>query len=68
MNDETFHQSIRKLLKTVGVQSQQRIEEAVAQALAEGRLAGDESLPASVTLEVAGLELKVEFQGDIELE
>ncbi|MDN3556776.1 DUF6494 family protein [Halomonas maura] len=68
MHDETFHQSIRKLLKTVGVQSQQRIEEAVAQALAEGRLAGDESLPARVTLEVAGLELKVEFQGDIELE
>ncbi|MBB3232729.1 DUF6494 family protein [Halomonas stenophila] len=68
MNDETFHHSIRKLLKTVGVQSQQHIEEAVAQALAEGRLAGDESLPASVTLEVAGLELKVTFQGDIELE
>lgn len=68
MNDETFHHSIRKLLKTVGVQSQQQIEQAVRQALDEGRLEGDEALPASVTLRVAGLDLDVEFRGDIELE
>ncbi|MBB3191022.1 DUF6494 family protein [Halomonas cerina] len=68
MNDETFKHSIRKLLKTVGVQSQQQIEQAVQQALDEGRLQGNESLPAIVTLKVAGLDLDVEFMGDIELE
>ncbi|MDI5936542.1 DUF6494 family protein [Halomonas kalidii] len=68
MNDEIFHQSIRRLLKNVGVNSQQAIEQAVAKALAEGRLKGDESLPASVRVQVAGLELDLEFEGDITLE
>ncbi|MDI5985529.1 DUF6494 family protein [Halomonas sp. M4R5S39] len=68
MNDDTFHQSIRRLLKNVGVNSQQAIEQAVQQALAEGRLKGDESLPASVRVQVAGLELDLEFEGDITLE
>ncbi len=68
MNDDTFHQSIRRLLKNVGVNSQQAIEQAVAKALAEGRLKGDESLPASVRVQVAGLELDLEFEGDITLE
>ncbi|MFY0990540.1 DUF6494 family protein [Halomonas sp. C05BenzN] len=68
MNDETFTHSIRKLLKTVGVNTQQEIEKAVKQALAEGRLQGDESLPASVRVQVAGLALDLEFEGDITLE
>ena len=68
MNDDTFHQSLRKLLKNVGVNSQQAIEQAVETALAEGRLQGDESLPASVRVQVAGLELDLEFTGDITLE
>ncbi|WP_108446721.1 DUF6494 family protein [Halomonas denitrificans] len=68
MNDDTFHHSIRKLLKNVGVNSQQEIERAVRQALADGRLRGDETLPATVKVEVAGLELDLEFTGDITLE
>ena len=68
MNDEIFHQSIRKLLKNVGVRSQQAIEQAVAKALAEGRLEGDESLPATVRVRVADLELDLAFEGDITLE
>lgn len=68
MNDDTFHHSIRKLLKNVGVNTQQEIERAVRQALADGRLAGDETLPATVRVEVAGLELELDFTGEITLE
>jgi hypothetical protein len=67
MNDETFNLSIRKFLKTVGVGSQREIEQAVARAIAEGRLQGTESLTATMRLEVAGLNLLVDFDGKIEL-
>jgi hypothetical protein len=67
MNEETFNLSIRKFLKTVGVGSQREIEQAVARAIAEGRLQGTESLTATMRLEVAGLNLVVDFDGKIEL-
>ena len=68
MNEETFNLSIRKLLKTVGVKSQHEIEQAVAKAIAAGAIAGTESFPATVTLEVTGLKLNVKFEGDIRLQ
>ncbi len=68
MNDEAFNHSIRKLLKNVGINSQQAIEQAVQKGLAEGRLNGDESFPATVKVTVAGLDLELDFQGDISLE
>jgi hypothetical protein len=68
MNEETFNLSIRKFLKTVGVGSQREIEQAVARAIAEGRLQGSESLPAKMSLKIAGLDLSVEFDGKIELQ
>lgn len=68
MNEETFNQSIRKLLRTVGVKSQSEIEHAVADAIAAGAIAGTESFPATVTLEVAGLKLNVKFEGEINLQ
>lgn len=68
MNEESFNLSIRKFLKMVGVNSQREIEQAVARALAAKRIAGTESFPASVTLEVAGLGLKIGFDGEIRLE
>jgi hypothetical protein len=67
MNEEALNLSIRKFLKTVGVSSQREIEHAVAKAAADGAIAGTQSFPAKMTLEVAGLELKVEFKGDITL-
>lgn len=67
MNEETFNLSIRKLLKTVGVNSQREIEQAAAKAIADGSIAGTESFPAKMTLEIAGLKLKVEFDGEIAL-
>ncbi len=68
MNEETFNISIRKFLKMVGVNSQRAIEQAVDKAVADGRIAGTESFPAVVTLEVAGLKLNVKFDGEIKLE
>jgi hypothetical protein len=68
MDEETLNLSIRKFLKMVGVRSQREIEQAVAAALASGAVAGTETLPASMTLEVAGLQLKVTLDGDIALQ
>ena len=68
MNEEALNLSIRKFLKTVGVNSQREIEHAVAKAAAAGAIAGTESFPAKMTLEIAGLEVKVEFSGDITLQ
>lgn len=68
MNEETFNMSIRKFLKNAGVRSQLEIEQAVARAVQQGKVRGNEKLPAKMTLEVEGLELKVAFDGVIELE
>ena len=67
MNEETFNISIRKFLKMVGVNSQRAIEQAVDKAIADGAIAGTETFPATVTLEVAGLQLNVRFVGEIRL-
>jgi hypothetical protein len=68
MNEEALNLSIRKFLKTVGVSSQRDIEHAVAKAAAAGSIAGTETFPAKMTLEIAGLKVKVEFSGDITLQ
>ena len=68
MDDETFNLSIRKFLKMVGINSQREIERAVADAIASRAIAGTESFPASVTLEVAGLKSRETFDGEIRLQ
>jgi hypothetical protein len=68
MDEETLNLSIRKFLKMVGVSSQREIEQAVAKAIAAHTITGTESFPAKVTLEVAGLQLKVNFDGEIKLQ
>lgn len=68
MNEETFNLSLRKFLKKVGVGSQNEIEKAVAQALADKTISGGETLPATMTLEVGGIKLHVKFEGSIALE
>lgn len=67
MNDEALNMSIRKFLKTVGVNSQLAIEKAVRKAIEDGQLKGGESLPATMTLKVAGLALDVKFDGELKL-
>ncbi len=68
MNEETLNLSIRKFLKMVGIRSQREIEQAVAKAIAGGKIAGTESFPARVTLEVAGIGLDIRLEGEIRLE
>lgn len=68
MDEEELNSSIRKFLKMVGVSSQREIEQAVARAVSDGAIAGTESFPARMTLEVAGLRLRAEFDGEIRLE
>ena len=50
--------SIRKFLKMVGVNSQREIEQAVTKAIANGVIAGNETFPANVTLEIPSLQLR----------
>jgi hypothetical protein len=68
MNDESLNLSIRKFLKLVGISSQREIEQAVAKAIAARSIAGTESFPATMRLEVAGLRLDVKFDGEIRLD
>lgn len=68
MNDDTFNMQLRKFLKKVGIGSQREIEKAVREALEQGRLKGDESLQAKVTLTLEALDLEVEIEDRINLE
>ena len=68
MNDEALNMSIRRFLKTVGVNSQLAIEKAVQKAVAEGKLKGNEAFPAAMTLTVGKLALDIKFDGEIKLE
>ena len=68
MNDEVLNMSIRKFLKTVGVNSQLAIEKAVRRAIEEGKLKGNESLPAEMTLVVGKLAVNIKFDGELRLE
>ncbi len=67
MNDEALNMSIRKFLKTVGVNSQLAIEKAVRKALEDGKFKGSESLKATMTLKVGDLAVDVTFDGDLKL-
>ena len=68
MNDEALNMSIRKFLKTVGVNSQLAIEKAVQKAVIDGKLKGNEAFPAVMTLSVGKLNIDVRFDGEIKLE
>ncbi len=67
MNEEALNLSIRKFLKMVGVSSQREIEHAVQRAIAGRAIAGGESFPARMTLDVEGHKLHVNFDGQIRL-
>jgi hypothetical protein len=67
MDDDVLNMSLRKFLKKVGVTSQREIENAIRAALEEGRLRGDERLPASVRLQVPAAGLDTVIEGEIEL-
>jgi len=67
MNEDVFNESLRRFLKRVGITSQREIEKAVRDAVAAGRLKGNEKLPAKMTLTVGGIGLTHEINDDIAL-
>jgi hypothetical protein len=67
MNEEIFNTSLRRFLKKVGITSQREIEKAVRDAVASGRLKGNEKLPAKMVLTVGGVSLSYEIADEIEL-
>ena len=67
MNEDSFNSSLRGFLKKVGITSQREIERAVRDAVADGKLKGNEKLPAKMVLTIGGVSLTHEISGDIEL-
>ena len=67
MNEDVFNTSLRRFLKKVGITSQREIEKAVRDAVAGGRLKGNEKLPAKMVLTVGGVSLSHEVSDEIEL-
>jgi predicted component of type VI protein secretion system len=68
MNEEALNTSLRKFLKKVGITSQREIEKAVRDAVASGRLKGNEVLVAKANVSIDQLKLSFEIDGSIELE
>ena len=57
MNEDSFNMSVRQFLKQVGITSQREIEKAVRDAVASGKLKGNEKLPAKMVLTIGGVSL-----------
>jgi len=67
MDEDVFNMQVRKFLKNVGVTSQREIENAVRAAIESGKLKGDESVAAKVTLTIDSLGLSADIDGTIDL-
>jgi len=67
MDEEVFNIQLRKFLKKVGIQSQREIEQAVRDGVASGALKGNETLSASVRLQLGETDLDVTIEDDIKL-
>lgn len=67
MNEDALNMEIRKFLKQVGITSQREIEKAVRAGLDSGKLQGNETLKARITLTVEGLDLQHTVEQDIAL-
>ena len=67
MNEDIFNVQMRKFLKKTGITAQREIEQAVRAAIADGRLAGNEKVPAVMTLRIPSLGVEVDISDDIAL-
>ena len=67
MNEDVFNTSLRGFLKKVGITSQREIEKVVRDAIAAGKLKGNEKLPAKMTLTLGDVSFTHEISGEIEL-
>jgi hypothetical protein len=68
MNEDAFNTSIRKFLKQLGVTSQREIEKAVRQAIADGKLKGNEKIPAQAVVTIGSISFRHEIVETIALE
>jgi hypothetical protein len=68
MNEDVFNMSVRKFLKQVGITAQREIENAVREALSRGVLSGKVKLPAKAVVTLAGTDLNLVVDGEIELQ
>lgn len=68
MNEDKFNIELRKFLKKLGITSQREIEAAVRDAVAGGKLAGNEALAVKATVTIEALGMKTVVDGDIRLE
>ena len=67
MDEDIFNMQLRKFLKNVGITSQREIETAVRDAIATGKLSGDETVDAKVTLTIESLGVSKDITGNIDL-
>ncbi len=67
MNDLLLKAAVDRFLKSISLTAQREIEKALRNALAEGKLHGDESFTASVTLASEKLGLNMTIYNKIEL-
>ena len=68
MNEEKFNIELRKFLKKLGITSQREIEAAVRQAIDDGGLKGNESLPVKATVKIEAVGMETVVDGEIDLE
>ena len=67
MDEEVFNLSVREFLKKLGVTAQREIELGVRDQIEQGRLEGGETLEATATVRVDGLEKDILVTGRIAL-
>jgi hypothetical protein len=67
VDEDVFNMSVRKFLKKVGVTSQREIEQAVRDALKDGKIDNTAQLTATVRLSVEGVDLNETITGKIDL-
>lgn len=68
MDEDKFNIELRKFLKKLGITSQREIEAAVRQAVDDGTLSGNESLPVKAKVTIEALDMETKIEGDIRLE
>jgi hypothetical protein len=67
MNEEQFNLDLRKFLKRFGISAQREIEETVRKGLADGSLAGAQTIKARARLEIEGTQVDLLIEEDIHL-
>ena len=67
MDDDVLNMSVRKFLKKVGVTSQREIEQAVRDAVAQGKVKSGQKLAVRAEVTLRDVGLNVEIDGELEL-